>query len=401
MIENVTETANQTESDSSLDHSTSGLMRIEPIRHSQLRWLLRLLPWAMLVAVPIIAWPSNPLGIPGQFFFSTGFIAANLALFAFQVLMQRISKVFEVLWQRGVIANQARPVNNLTPSQGVSSQRDDTSHPTAPDDQHQTFVKEIEGTLNSQGQWIMAAIFIVLVLTWFLYSFSIQFVREPLLIVGIIVEILIGAVVGLMAWRMIVIGIRVWGLPQRFDLIIQIGHPDQCGGLEPLGNLCLWNALIIATAGLFLGGWIAIGPNTPYRNLAIFYGPIFRPLLAIPITLSFVSFFLPLWGTHLLMVAKKSEIERQLDELTQSIYREDRELLNSADRLDPTEGENRLKKLELMHQIYSRNQRIPTWPINIAILSKFLASQAIPILSFTGVAEPIASMAISLLQNID
>lgn len=353
----------------------------------------------MLVAVPIIAWPSNPLGIPGQFFFSTGFISANLALFAFQILMQRITQIFEVLWRRGVIADRTRPVNKVASSQGVSGRRDDTLQRTVPDDQYRTFSKEVEGTLNSRGQWIMAAICVALVLTWYLYSFSLRFVREPILIIGIIVEILVGTVIGLMVWRMIVIGIQVWKLPQRFDLIIQVGHPDKCGGLEPLGNLCLWNALIIATAGLFLGGWIAIGPSTPYRDYAAFYEPIFRPLLAMPITLSFVSFLLPLWGTHLLMAAKKSEIEYQLDELAQSIYRQDRELLNSADKLDPAEGENRLKKLELMRQIYSQNQRIPTWPINIAILSKFLASQAISILSFVGVAEPIASLVTGILQS--
>ncbi|MCK5052878.1 MAG: hypothetical protein KAR65_01290 [Anaerolineales bacterium] len=400
MTESVAGTTNQTEAESSTDYSKSPLMRIEPICHSRLRWFLLLLPCAMLVAVPIIAWPSNPLGIPGQFIFSTGFIAATLALFTFQVLMQRISEIFEVLWRRGVIANSAQPSNNLAPSHGVPGQHLNDAQRTVLYEKYRSFVKKTEGTLNSKGQWITATIFMALVLSWFLYGFSFQFVKEPILIVGILAELIIATVIGLMAWRMIVIGMRVWRLPQRFDLEIQSGHPDRCGGLEPLGNLCLWNALIIAMAGIFLGGWIAIGPNTPDSNLAIFYAPIFRPLLTIPITLSFVSFFIPLWSTHRVMVAKKNEIESQLDELAQIIYRENRELLNSADRLDPAEGENRLKKMELMREIYSQNQRIPAWPINVAILSKFLASQAIPVLSFLGVAEPIVSMVTGLLQNI-
>jgi hypothetical protein len=354
----------------------------------------------MLVAVPIIAWPSNPLGIPGQFLFSTGFVAATLALFFFQVLMQRISEIFEVLWRRGVIANSTQPSNNLAPSHGVRSQRLNTAQRTVLFEKYRTFVKKTEGNLNSKGQWIMATIFIALVLTWYLNTFSFRVFKEPILIVGILAEVIIGTVIGLMAWRMIIIGTRVWRLPQRFDLVIQSGHPDQCGGLEPLGNLCLWNALIITMAGLYLGGWIAIGPSTPYRSLAISYAPIFRQLLVIPIILSFVSFFIPLWSTHRVMVAKKNEIESQLDELTQSIYRESRELLNSADRLDLVETEKRLKNMGFMREIYSQNQRIPAWPINVAILSKFLASQAIPVLSVLGIAEPIASMVAGLLQNI-
>ena len=400
MTENVAITTNQTDIESSTDYSKSSLMKIAPISYSWLRWFLLLLPWAMLVAVPIVAWPSNPLGIPGQYFFSTGFVAATLALFGFQVLMQRISEIFVVLWRRSMIVNSAQPSNNLALSDGNPSQHLNTAQRTVLYEKYQSYVKKTEGTLNGKGQWIMATIFIALVLTWYLNTFSFRVFKEPILIVGILAEVIIGTVIGLMVWRMIIIGTRVWLLPQRFDLLIQNSHPDQCGGLEPLGNLCLWNALIITMGGRYLGGWIAIGPSTPYGSLAIFYAPIFKPLLIIPIILSFVSFFIPLWSTHRVMVAKKNEIESQLDELAHSIYRENRELLNSADRLNPTDCENRLKKMWLMREIYSQNQRIPAWPINVAILSKFLASQAIPVLSFLGIAEPIASLVTGLLQNI-
>ncbi len=96
-----------------------------------------------------------------------------------------------------------------------------------------------------------------------------------------IAEHFIAFIIGLMAWRMLVIGVQVWKLGKRFDLNPQLGHPDTCGGLEPLGNLCLWNALILALPGVFLGGWIILGPSTKYGDI---YTSLFYKLLILPVS---------------------------------------------------------------------------------------------------------------------
>jgi hypothetical protein len=331
MTKNVTEANVKTKRDPTKEFSNLSLVRIEPIRQARLRRFLFLSPWLMLAAVPLILWPSNPLHIPGQYFFSIAFVTATLALFAFRFLMLRIADIFEILWRRRVIAyaGQAKtePATSQKNRKDPKAVEQDVLY-----EQYRSFAKGTENLLNSWGQWVVAAICVIIVMTWFLYAFTIpEIAQTPILLVGILAEVTIASVIGLMAWRMIIIGIRVWHLPERFELAIQEGHPDHCGGLEPLGNVCLWNALIIAMAGLFLGGWLAIGPLTTERDTALFYAPIYRPLLVVPIGLSFINFFLPLWSIHRIMVTKKAEIQHRLEELAQSIYQEDRELLHSAD----------------------------------------------------------------------
>ena len=60
--------------------------------------------------------------------------------------------------------------------------------------------------------------------------------------------------IGLMAWRMAVVTYMIREIGKRFELSIQFGNPDKCGGLESLGNLCLWNSLVMSIPGLYITG---------------------------------------------------------------------------------------------------------------------------------------------------
>jgi hypothetical protein len=256
---------------------------------------------------------------------------------------------------------------------------------------------EAEDQLNSNYQWIMAVIFGLLVFTW--YPFS-RTGGSYLFLIGLGVEVVIAFFIGFVVWRMIAIGSQIWRLPKKHELEVQVLHPDQCGGLEPLGNLCLWNALITAVAGIFLGGWISIGPTTQYAFYAAKYNSIFEILLIIPIIISFTTFILPLWTTHQAMARKKAEIQFQLDDLAKSIYTESTILLDRPHLLDLEEGEERNKRLGLMREIYLQHQKIPTWPINTNILTKFAAAQAMPVLSFVGIGGPIANILSFILKLV-
>lgn len=343
---------------------------IKPIRSPALRWFLRLVPIGMVLAVPLILWEKSPLVVPGKEMFSTGLLAAAFALFAFQTLMEIISTIFGTLWRRGSIA-------------GTKGKQEEAAS------SYQQFMKEVEDRLNSKYQWIMGLAFAMLVLVWYLPNL-IAWGKGFVILLGLVVELFIAVLIGAVAWRMIFIGWQVWRLPEKYELNVQVVHPDQCGGLEPLGNLCLWNALILAMAGIFLGGWISIGPHTQFAAYAEAYGPLFHVLLIVPIILSFVSFFLPLWTTHLVMANKKAEIQIDLDELAKSIYTESMILLNNTNKSDFAEGDERNKRLILMRSVYSQHQKIPTWPINMNIIAKFAAAEAMPVLSFLGIANPIA-----------
>jgi hypothetical protein len=328
--------------------------------------------------------------------FSTGFIAATLALFAFLALMRLIPQAFNSMWQREIIkAGGSDVTSRLIP---VERDEGNGSKAVTLKERYDQYLGAVEKALNDKGQWAAAAFFFALVLMWNIMSFSVDVTKEPILIVGLVAEGLIALLLGLMAWRMVIVGLAIWQLPRRFDLETQLGHPDGCGGLEPLGNLCLWNALIVSTAGIFLGGWISIGPNTTYYGLAEAYDTMFRALLFVPLLFSAIGFIVPLWSTHQVMSARKQQLLSYLDELSRTINKEARDLLISADQMELKEGQERTKRLELMRQIYEQHKKIPTWPVNINILSKFLTSQAMPVLTLVGVGEPIAKAISSALQ---
>jgi len=343
---------------------------INPIRSPVLAWLIRVVPILMVLALPLILWENSPLKVPGKEMFSTGLLAAALALFAFQILMQQISTIFGTLWRRGSIAG---------PLKQNKSAKEAASYPQ--------FMQEVEDQLNNKYQWVMGGVFALLVLVWYL-PLLLHAAQGFIIVLGLVVEVIIALLIGIVVWRMVFIGWQVWHLPEKYELEIQVVHPDQCGGLEPLGNLCLWNALILAVAGIFLGGWISIGPNTQFADYAAAYAPVFRVLLIVPIIFSFISFLLPLWTTHQVMAQKKAEIQIRLDELAKSIYAESTMLLNKTGELDFAKGDERNKRLNLMRSIYSQHQKIPTWPINTNIITKFAAAEAVPLLSFVGLADP-------------
>ena len=356
---------------------------LNPIRSPVLAWVVKIVPILMVLALPLILWDKSPLVVPGKEMFSTGLFAAAVALFAFQVLMERISTIFSTLWRRGSIA-------------GVMGQNKSAKEVLA---SYHRFIAEMENQLNSKYQWVMGVVFALLVLVWYL-PILVNLGNGFIILLGLVVETFIALLIGVVVWRMVFISWQVWRLPERYELEIQVVHPDQCGGLEPLGNLCLWNALILAVAGIYLGGWISIGPNTQFAAYAAAYGPIFSVLLIVPIILSFVTFLLPLWTTHLVMVRKKAEIQIRLDELAKAIYAESNVLLDKTDELNFTEGDERNKRLSLMRTIYSQHQKIPTWPINTNIISKFAAAQAMPVLSFVGIADPVVKVLGELIKIV-
>ncbi|MBM3941833.1 MAG: hypothetical protein FJ316_02700 [SAR202 cluster bacterium] len=194
----------------------------------------------------------------------------------------------------------------------------------------------------------------------------------------LILEAAAGFFVGLMVWRMMVIGFQVGRLGRRFTVIPQSEHWDRCGGMGPVGNLCVMNAMIISVAGTFLGGWAVLGPFLPsnlYRCLADYWAVPFLSQLLVFLVLSGVAFFLPVWSIHQLMVARRTMVREQLDQLSQQISNRSRELLDRAGRIPADEGERMTKELELMRHTYQSHQHQEVWPFNLAMMVKLLIPQ--------------------------
>jgi hypothetical protein len=220
----------------------------------------------------------------------------------------------------------------------------------------------------------------------------------PLFLLNVIAEAAIGFIVGLVAWRMLVVGWSIRRLGDAFVLRIQLGHPDGCGGFRPLGELCLWNALLVTVPAMFLGFWVVLAPKFGYDRT---YVGLQTTVLGVLLLLATVTFLAPLWSVHLAMQQDAKRLRQEVDEVGQTIDRLSRELLARADELTPDESEKMTRDLEIQQQIYHRNEQIPTWPIDVRLAVKFSAAQVVPLLGFTGLSKPIVDLVASMLKALN
>jgi hypothetical protein len=366
---------------------TERLQTFQAVRNPILWWLLLLLPWSIFLALLVLGivslhYPFFPAG-PGTAMFMSGLIAAALSLIAFQVLMQHIPRTLGTLWSRRVISTKA---DQWVPQQtnGSPHNSHEETDLLSEEKQYLEFLSSFEHRLNHPGQWFLGLFFTFLVVIW-----TVIVVELPVLgsidFFAVIIQYPIGFIVGFMSWRMIVTGMEVWQLGRQFDLNPQLGHPDGCGGMEPLGGLCLWHALIVSIAGIHLGGWIAIGavlgPSNPYGRVGWFWTPTYSVLLLVPLAYALISFLAPVWRVHQVMVAKRAEVWHQLDQLGQKINLLQRELIEQAENLDPNQYERLSKNLEQMRRAHEQNKKFPVWPFNLATYLKFILSQLIPLVA--------------------
>jgi hypothetical protein len=358
-------------------------------------------------------------------FYITFTAATIFTLWLFKKMMDDIPSTLIILWGRGILANN-HPRSKSSTGEESSTQ--------ASFEDFAGFIKELESSMNSKRyQILFGLIFSVTLLSGYAYEFGTQFhvvdrilllnaggletfiggayifiniyitnsLNDPLSsFVGFIIGPLIGFLLGLVAWRMIAIGLQISKLDRKFDLVPRLKDPDKCGGLEPLGNLCLDNAKILGVWGAFLVLWIIIGPN--YASISWFV-PCIQYLLALPLLLALVSFFYPLWGVHLAMLEKKAEMGANLDQIARIINELARKRLDSACHLDHIGEEGKhlsgwVDDLEKLQNIYEESAKMPVWPINYQILFKLLTTQALPLLGLTGLGGPILETIKSILN---
>lgn len=360
-------------------------------------WYLRPFMWiALAVAGVLILIPKYR-----DVMYISGVLDAAAALYAFQILMQIAPKAFNRLYNRNIIA--------LKPDVRGAPPDADPVNDDSLVDAWGAFMEDFKKDMNHPvHQYVFGALFASISLLILLYQLGggdlvvsfqtfidLYTASDMTWRLRSLIEPLIGFVIGLMAWRMMNVGLHVWRLGRQFEFNIQSGHPDKCCGLEPLGDLCLWNALIVTIPATFLGFWIIIGPRFPDY---VYLKPLLLTLLPVPMLFALVSFIAPLFSLHQVMMGKRSEVVAQLDRLGQDIDLLERELMETPDKLTLKEREDKVKLLKIKREFYDEKKDIPVWPMNSSLLKKFITSQAIPALGLTGLGEPIINMIESLVE---
>ena len=369
-------------------------------RNKILRRTLCVLPWVSIVGAMVslayfVGFRHGGFTADSLNYYA-GLVLAPIGLFLFQALAKRVPQAFISIEKRNIVeALKDRPT--------LSRQ-----------EKYQEFLHKFDEILNHPMQWVIGGV-LAAVMFWQEGivrpdMFNLRFFR-PGLWYGLLsfgmdaIRLLLFFMIGVLIWRMIVIGVYIWRLGKNFRINPQLGHPDACGGLEPIGNLCLWIVLLLALPMVNLIVWIL--PSQLQPNLVDIswimeshdYIKFYPALLLLLILLSLISFFIPLWSIHEAMLQSRMPVKMEMEGLAQSITEIEKTLLDQAKTIEQTKVDELQKRLKIMQEIYQRNKNYPTWPFNVKGLTKFFSMQLLPLLVSLKLTEPIVNWLVSLVTK--
>lgn len=147
-----------------------------------------------------------------------------------------------------------------------------------------------------------------------------------------------------------------------------------------MGNLCLQNALMVGIFSSFFGGWIILPQIVPFFAGYSYYSTFYIYILIISVTVGPMTFFLPVWNVHQVMVLKRKIVLLNLDQLNQKIDYLENKLLYQKDEIHSEISRKMLGKLEVAKNVKNLYNGIPVWPFEPIILHKFYLSIILPLL---------------------
>jgi hypothetical protein len=219
----------------------------------------------------------------------------------------------------------------------------------------------------------------------FLQKVSFRDVEGTLISASILVRWLLGPLwwayfASMAIWPILLTARLIRRLPRTFDLQIQPSHPDQCGGLKPLGDLCIGIGLPVLL-GTFLLGFYGIGgllfPNT-FRSVIVTYANVALVFLAFPLIVTFVW---PLWDIHVYMAEKKKHYENEFANQATALETKIKQSLESGNLADAKDAKDRWEVLQMLHP---DKLHYPVWPVDRNTIIQILSSQIPPGITLVG-----------------
>lgn len=151
-------------------------------------------------------------------------------------------------------------------------------------------------------------------------------------------------------------------LHREFSIRARPLHPDKCGGLKSLGDLCIrfdYIFLIGVVSSIF---HLLLSEGTESEMYFYFF-------LAYAFLVTFF-FLYPLWPIHNVMKVQKYDLLNKLNDTLDPLYLD---IAGSAD-IDT----KNLEKIDRMDMIYSRVSNMPVWPFDTGGLIRFLTTVCVP-----------------------
>ena len=358
------------------------LSRLRIIKKLAFKWLMDGIPVAIVAAAAISAFAGWYSGAGIDLLYLTGGLTVVVSVLLARTLFEQFPQVLLMIWRRGVLCLPRQEVYSGDNIQSLD----------------RIYVDFIQAAYERMNDWreSFCGIIGVVVAGWTIWLLDNNILREtylnfrtPFSVYGTIVLIrlaflMAGFVGGIIGWRILVVADAVAKLGKIFDFDLQINHPDGCGGLRPIGDLCLKLAYAISPLPILLGVWLVFLSFLDLRYLRMDPANI-EPLvstivfLTIPVAVLCVfSFFFPLGSIHTCMLKAKSRLQIELDEISQEIHQLSTKLLVSANGLAPQEGTSVEEKIEFLKRVYARNSQIPTWPYRSTHIWGLISTQVVP-----------------------
>ncbi|MBN8657757.1 MAG: hypothetical protein J0M11_18645 [Anaerolineae bacterium] len=323
---------------------------------------------------------------PVEALYVSGGIVLILYLLLANELFEKFPQTIKILWRRNLLC-----------------QFDENSLKTGMPSQEESVLKFLQDTriyVDSKngifcgfaGLFISAWLVWLLDQNWILNAPSyIVSMPAPLIITLFLRTAFIFScfICGIVAWHIFSVGKTISALGRIFRLDIKINHPDGCGGLSPIGDLCLKLVYCVAPFLILIGAWLIFVNildisylHMQSTNLNSLISTL--QILLLPFTmLSFLIFFFPIISIRNSMLHAKSLLDIQLDAISQKIHSIEMDLLTQADSL-PTDRRIILEEdIDFLKRSYGRFQPIPTWPFRFSHLFRLTTSQIIPFIGVT------------------
>jgi hypothetical protein len=146
---------------------------------------------------------------------------------------------------------------------------------------------------------------------------------------------------------------------QHIQFRIRPMHPDDVGGLQPIGEFYFSQAMVVAIPAFFLAVWLLIMQFGSVRYA--YWKTPYAVLLSINIIVEIFVFLAPLLSFHGMMIAQKQKQLEEADELSKEIELAEHQLSEEQD----TDKRNLVKdRLSSMIKEYWAIESLPTWPIS-------------------------------------
>ena len=350
------------------------------ITNRTLKWLFDGIPIAIVISTAIMTYAGiySKTGVD-LLYLSAGLAVIILMLFS-RTLFDQFPQILLILWRRKVFK--------------LSGKSASTSHTI--ESSFLEFIQSISIRLNSKLGVVFGISGTIVIgwTIWLLDSGLLQDIYVALqtlfswwYIVMIFVRLTFlaaGFIGGIIGWQILVIADTLSKLGKTFDLDLQINHPDGCGGLGPIGDICLRIAYVVSPLPVLLGLWLVFINFFDLRYLRMapeHLDPLASTLvfLAIPTAIICIfSFFLPLGAVHTAMLREKSKLQIELDDISQEIHQLSSDLLSKANNLEPQQGISLEEKIDFLKRVYTRNSQIPTWPYRSTHIWGLMSTQIIP-----------------------